>query len=143
MKKIIKSTSIFKAIERYLQQRYTGFPDGERHPRGHYYLPLPDLSAVSSLPEEDFYQKENICLGIDLQKKNQLSLLKKLSVYYKDFKYSDQPDPEYHFHLGQEWFCHGDALILYAMIRHLQPQRIIEVGSGFSSALIGPLNATS
>jgi len=33
-------------------------------------------------------------------------------------------------------FNHSDALILYSMLRHLRPQKIIEVGSGFSSALM-------
>ncbi|MDB6023342.1 MAG: hypothetical protein JWQ04_3199 [Pedosphaera sp.] len=39
------------------------------------------------------------------------------------------------------WFDNGgygdfDAITLYAMVRHLKPKRIIEIGSGFSSRLI-------
>lgn len=135
-KNIIKETFIFKAVERYLRQRYTGFPDGERYPRGHYYSPLPDISEISSMEDSLFLKNEDSCLCIDLQEKEQLSLLKKLSVYYSNFNYSEKPDPKCRFHLGQEWFCHGDALILYAMMRHLRPKNVIEAGSGFSSALM-------
>jgi len=113
LKKIIKNSSVFKAIDRYLRQRYTGFPDGERYPRGHYYSPLPDLTAVSFLTEEHIYQNENACPGIDLQEKNQFSLLKKLSAYYEEFNYSDQPDPKQHFSFGPRvvlsWGC-ADSL---------------------------------
>jgi predicted O-methyltransferase YrrM len=38
--------------------------------------------------------------------------------------------------LANPWFGHGDAISLYAMLRHLRPKRVIEVGSGFTSALM-------
>ncbi len=34
------------------------------------------------------------------------------------------------------WYGRADALFLYAMIRRFRPQRIIEIGSGFSSAVM-------
>ena len=34
------------------------------------------------------------------------------------------------------WFCYGDACVLYAMLCDLRPARIVEVGSGFSSAVM-------
>ena len=33
-------------------------------------------------------------------------------------------------------YAYGDGVVLHAMLRHLRPSRIVEVGSGFSSALI-------
>ena len=33
-------------------------------------------------------------------------------------------------------YSYSDAIVLYSMMRHLRPQRIIEVGSGFSSAVM-------
>src|SRR5690606_38963391 len=33
-------------------------------------------------------------------------------------------------------YAHGDGVVLHAMLRHLRPARIVEVGSGYSSALI-------
>ena len=40
------------------------------------------------------------------------------------------------FHLNQEFFCFSDAFYLQSMIRRFRPGRIIEIGSGFSSALM-------
>ena len=37
------------------------------------------------------------------------------------------------FHLNNGLFDGTDALVAYCMIRHFQPRRIVEVGSGFSS----------
>jgi hypothetical protein len=37
--------------------------------------------------------------------------------------------------LVNDQFSWGDASVYYAMLRSLQPKRIVEVGSGFSSAL--------
>ena len=33
-------------------------------------------------------------------------------------------------------YSYSDAICLYGMMRHLKPRRLIEVGSGFSSAAI-------
>jgi hypothetical protein len=40
------------------------------------------------------------------------------------------------FFLNNQMFGSVDAELMYAMIRHLKPKRILEVGSGFSTALI-------
>ena len=40
------------------------------------------------------------------------------------------------FYLGNKFFEIGDAIILHALLRRFRPKRIIEVGSGFSSALM-------
>ena len=34
-------------------------------------------------------------------------------------------------------FTATDVLVAYCMVRHFQPRRIIEVGSGFSSLVLG------
>lgn len=136
MKKLIKKIPGFKVLDTYLRKRYTGLPGGERYPRGHYYSPLPDISEITSMEEGCFLKNGISCLGIDMQDNKQLTLLKKLSTYYESFNYSEKSIPLHRFHLGQEWFCHGDALILFCMMRHLRPKTVIEAGSGFSSALM-------
>ena len=41
------------------------------------------------------------------------------------------------FHLNNMLFDGTDALVAYCMVRQFQPQLIIEIGSGFSSLLLG------
>ncbi|MCA8978050.1 MAG: class I SAM-dependent methyltransferase, partial [Planctomycetes bacterium] len=40
------------------------------------------------------------------------------------------------FCLDQDYFPYGDAFTYHALLRHLQPQRVIEVGAGWSSAVL-------
>jgi predicted O-methyltransferase YrrM len=42
---------------------------------------------------------------------------------------AEPPEPRW----GQDWFPALDAAMLYAMIRHYRPRRIIEIGSGHST----------
>ena len=41
--------------------------------------------------------------------------------------------PRYRYYYDRSVFCYPDAIFLYCFLRHIQPARIIEVGSGFSS----------
>jgi len=136
IKQIIKDLSGFSKIDRYFCHRHTGFYEGERYNRGHYYSPLPDIRDIQSREEKLFRQDIDLGDSIDLRPDSQHSLLSGLASFYDDFLWPEQPSPEYRFYLGQGWFCYGDALILYSLLRHLKPKRIIEVGSGFTSALM-------
>ena len=135
LKQLIKSVPGFQFLDNFLRKRYTGFPDGERYNRGHFYSPLPDLNEVA---RSDHLFRKDVDLGesIDLRPDSQLESLKGFASYYGDFPWKERCTTGYRFHLQQSWFCHGDALILYSMLRHLRPKRVIEVGSGFSSALM-------
>jgi len=54
------------------------------------------------------------------------------------FKYEKQPNLRYYFQ--NDFFGKGSGIILYSMMRTLKPKRIIEIGSGFSSALMMDVN---
>jgi predicted O-methyltransferase YrrM len=47
-----------------------------------------------------------------------------------------QRDPARRYHANNDMYAMGDAAILAGMLRHLRPQRWIEVGSGYSSAVL-------
>src|SRR5262249_6684164 len=44
-------------------------------------------------------------------------------------------DDQTAFYFGNGLFGGTDALVLYCMLRHLRPRRVIEVGSGYSTRL--------
>ncbi|NIR96429.1 MAG: class I SAM-dependent methyltransferase, partial [Gammaproteobacteria bacterium] len=44
--------------------------------------------------------------------------------------------PEKRYYIDNGFFRHGSAFSLYAMLRQFQPKRVIEIGSGFTSALM-------
>ena len=72
--------------------------------------------------------------GVDLNVTGQLMLLKKLAAFVQPLP--RKPHPDWRFSHENPFFANGDADCLHAMIRYVRPRRIIEVGSGFSSALI-------
>jgi predicted O-methyltransferase YrrM len=98
----------------------------------HFYEPIPD---TQTLPEE-LWQGQPYSAGIDFNEPDHLKLLKSFSTRYRleydAFAPHATPDP-YAFHHDQFMFRSVDAEILYCMIRHLVPRRIIEIGSGFST----------
>ena len=95
----------------------------------HFYQPIPD---TRSLPET-LWNRPSELVGIDMNESMQLDLLRNhFSKFRGEYnKLSVEPPP------GQKRPFHGvDALVAYCMVRHFQPRRIIEVGSGFSSLVL-------
>ena len=104
-------------------------------PPGHFYSPIPSLAdsrradAIwdSPLPRE--------ILGIDLRVAAQLELLGSLQAFFAEQPFCDQPQVGLRYYYQNPAYFQTDGLFLYAMIRHLRPRRVIEIGSGFSSCV--------
>jgi len=116
------------------------FKSWERHgfhvTPAHFYQPIPD---TQSLPETLWTQPSEL-VGIDMNEAMQLDLLRRHFPKFRDeyARFATEPSGEQNrFHLGNELFDGVDALVAYCMVRHFQPQLIIEVGSGFSSLVLG------
>ncbi|MFN2188909.1 MAG: class I SAM-dependent methyltransferase, partial [Candidatus Promineifilaceae bacterium] len=74
--------------------------------------------------------------GIDLRRTEQESLLEELKPYYDEQPFAAQRTAGLRYYFENEYFSYADALYLHCLIRHRQPSRLIEVGSGFSSCVI-------
>jgi predicted O-methyltransferase YrrM len=74
--------------------------------------------------------------GIDLNQKGQFRLLKDYVEFYKDLPFPEEQGSECRYYYGNNWYSYSDAIFLYSFLRRHQPKRIIEVGSGFSSAVM-------
>lgn len=105
------------------------------HPPGHYASPYPDLDDVEQRSEQIFDRTKNPA-AIDLDLTSQLELLEKLLPYYRDLDYGPEARPGYRYHTTNGMFCGADAAALACMLRYLRPTNVIEVGSGFSSAVM-------
>lgn len=104
-------------------------------PSGHFYSPIQsDFDIQDS--KVDYTQ----VLGVDLKLKEQLKLLKIFGDYYQQMPFKEHKEANLRYYFDNPAYCHSDGICLYAMIRHLRPKKIIEVGSGFSSALMHDVN---
>jgi hypothetical protein len=96
----------------------------------HFYQPIPD---TQSLPETLWSQPSELA-GINMNVAMQLDLLRNHFTKFRE-EYTNlpaEPPP------GQRRPFRGvDALVGYCIARHFQPRLIIEVGSGFSSLVLG------
>ncbi|OLD89306.1 MAG: hypothetical protein AUG81_04810 [Verrucomicrobia bacterium 13_1_20CM_4_54_11] len=116
------------------------FPAWERHgfhvTPVHFYQPIPD---TQSLPET-LWDRPSELVGIDMNGSVQLDLLRrcfpKFQSEYEQFPTTPTEEAG-RFYLNNHLFDGTDALVAYCMVRHFQPQLIIEIGSGFSSLLLG------
>jgi len=90
----------------------------------HYYEPLPDFRSITS---EQITQRRTYP-GIDFRWEEELALLSELAKYCDEFR-------ELEFDFENDYFGGFDAAIYYALIRHLKPNRIVEIGGGFSTQL--------
>lgn len=101
---------------------------------GHFYSPIPSMEEIAGRDSEIFGTAPRELPGIDLREPEQLTLLKSLSVYYDELPFPRTRSSSVRYWLENDAFAYSDAIYLYLMLRHLHPKRVIEVGSGFSSA---------
>ncbi len=100
----------------------------------HFYEPIPD---TQSLPETLWSQPSEL-VGIDMNDSMQLDLLRNHFSKFRDEYHNLPVEPP----PGQKRPFRGvDALVAYCMIRHFQPELIAEVGSGWSSLVLGQVAA--
>ncbi|MFQ5570210.1 MAG: class I SAM-dependent methyltransferase [Rhodothermales bacterium] len=104
-------------------------------PAGHYYSPLPGLKDLREF-EGELFKRDADCPGIDLREDEQLDLLGTLAAYYEEAPFPEHSTPAMRYYYENSFFSYGDAMLLYGLLRHLRPRQVIEVGSGFSSALM-------
>ncbi|MET0779238.1 MAG: class I SAM-dependent methyltransferase [Candidatus Saccharimonadales bacterium] len=108
---------------------------------GHFNSPIPDIADIKKRAKDIFkLPPSKDLVGIDINEKRQLELLKAFRQYYPQIPFSAREKPDLRFYYVNDWFSYGDAIALYSFIRHFRPKRIIEAGSGFSSAAILDIN---
>jgi predicted O-methyltransferase YrrM len=105
------------------------------YPPGHFHSPVPDLEEVRARDAEIFDRPAELA-GIDLRDDAQLALVEELRRYAADQPFGAEPRDGLRYHYDNDYFGWGDGLVLFCMLRHLRPARVVEVGSGFSSALM-------
>lgn len=105
-------------------------------PPGHFYSPIPDLTEIDRRSAQIFDKDRAGLPGIDLREQAQLEVFGTLAGLVADVELPRAATEGWRYHTDNVAFGMGDALVLHAFLRHVQPRRLIEIGSGWSSALI-------
>jgi Methyltransferase domain len=104
-------------------------------PDGHFYSPIPSHDDIRRHEERIFRIPESLP-EIDLNQEEQLRTLAELSPFCKDVAFTPEKTTALRYFYLNPMFCYVDAICLYALIRHLKPKNIIEVGAGYSSCVM-------
>ena len=102
------------------------------HPFNHYESPYPDIREIHKKEAEIFDSNKEV-LDVDFNIPRQFELLE-IMTDIDNPPWSKQKTLKYRFYYDNCWFGKGSVDVLYYMMRILKPKRIIEVGSGFSTA---------
>ena len=107
---------------------------------GHFYSPIPDLNEVKEY-EQVIWGERNLP-GIDMNTAFQLQLLEEFKTHYNDYLYN-KPGVDLtklRYQKDGAWYRYSDCVFLHSVLMHFKPERMIEIGSGHSSALTLDVN---
>ena len=112
-------------------------------PPGHYYSPVPDLSKLAREPtlSRVWPRKAHPTPGVDWRGQAQIQLCRDAFAQQTPMHFPPEAtdDPLQYFG-ANGMFSPVDGWILQALLRHLRPKRMIEIGSGYSSLLAAQVN---
>lgn len=102
------------------------------YPPGHFYSPLGDRSEVSEYLSSDHYARQIDHTDRLIDFEAQSWLWDRISPLQVKFPFEEQKGFRYYARNNQ--FTYFDASILSGILNILDPGRIVEIGSGFSTA---------
>lgn len=107
-------------------------------PHGHFYSPLP-----SKEDEEKYCANKPVDVdsSIRLNIDEQLALCNEMKKFYNPWMFAETEsglgqNGNTRYYYENKFFSYGDGIILNMFLRKTQPKRIVEVGCGFSSAMM-------
>lgn len=106
--------------------------------RADFYSPIPDVDALPA----DLWDTPAAMPGVDLRLDEGVALLTELAPLIAEYAPPEHPPGTAHgYFRDNAMYGHLDGEVLYAMVRHLEPRRIVEVGAGFSTLVIADAKA--
>jgi predicted O-methyltransferase YrrM len=122
-----------KKLVKQLIIRFKNFKRKTKYPIGHFYSPIVNRNAVEKYLPTLLNSRP---LEIDLNTTKQVELLEQLQSHYKHLPFEVNKNGNTRYYYNNVHFCYADAILLFCFLNHLKPKKIIEVGSGFSSAIM-------
>lgn len=106
-------------------------------PPGHFYSPIPAKSEIAKYDSVDFYSEEDFALqGINFQPAKQKKVFMGMLPFLQKLPYTSQKSKKNRYYFENANFEYFDGSVLTAMLQYLKPQRVIEIGSGYSTCAI-------
>lgn len=132
-----------RGLKRAKLARHPNLRGTEVVPHGHYYSPLLDIAGIGDTDTLVRFDGEEWWENVDLRTADQRAYFEDLIENFPFLPFPEAKTDGFRYFIGNQWFRLPDAFTLSGVIRKEKPARIIEVGSGFSSAvMLDTLQAT-
>ncbi|MEW6238259.1 MAG: class I SAM-dependent methyltransferase [Candidatus Omnitrophota bacterium] len=127
--------------KRFLRHLAAFWKNPQDVPLGHYYSPIPSREELRIRREAVFPSGlEPPDEALNLNEEGQMALLESFREYYASMPLPEFPAEGRRYYFANSFYSYSDGVFLYCMLRWLRPKRIVEIGSGFSSALMLDVN---
>jgi Methyltransferase domain len=140
LKTLLNPKSLFWFVRKRIQERrlrlQPNLRGAVRFPPGHFYSPLLDIQSLGPVEPTMPFDGVECWEHIDLRPSEQRSYYEDLLDRFHFLEFPRQKTDDYRFFTDNGWFVLSDAFTLSGVIRKEKPRRIVEVGCGFSSAVI-------
>lgn len=108
-------------------------------PVGHFYSLYPDFKDIETR-RTSIFNKDKEVKDIFFNEEHQCEMLEKMKKLYDTLpqwkNWGEENENGLRYVYKNPSLSNGDAVALHCILRMIKPKKIIEVGSGFSSALI-------
>ena len=129
--------------EREFFRRILRSPEYGKQPRvvpghivGTYYSPIVDPTEAAEHWRRSAASKLTDLVGIQFDLEDMKHFWQRNREFMGSMNFSERSDSKNRYFLDNGLYPNGDAVVLAGMIYQHRPRRIIEVGSGFSSAVM-------
>lgn len=142
MKKLLKKILSQIPYVRFLESEYQNsllLSKELGHAPGHFYSTIPSVDDIAKNNKRN-YESETI-LDVDLNSDFQFRLLNNVKKHYDKIPYNFVDDTaNLRYKLNDAQYRYSDVIFLFSVINEFKPKKIIEIGSGYSSAVMMDTN---
>ncbi len=103
-------------------------------PPGHFYSPIPNLKEIDLDASRLFGDQRHPLIAINLRAQTQIETIQLIGQLVDISEFSMEQTSGKRFYWQNSQYGLADAFTLVGILRLLRPRRVIEIGSGFSSA---------
>jgi len=101
---------------------------------GHFYSPVINLDEVAARQQQVWGPRS--LQGIDMNDAVQEDFFSSLAQCAESIPFPEKRGPGSRYYFDNKTFGYADGLTLFTALLKYRPQRVIEIGSGFSSSLM-------
>lgn len=109
-------------------------PVASAFPAGHFHSPVVDPTLVADYVSRERRTAVSDIAGINIPVDQMRRLWLANLEFIRTTPFTEGPDPKNRYNYTGGPFPWADGITLRMMIRHLRPKRIVEIGSGYSTA---------